>query len=714
MSDRSPSAVSPAGPNRPAVAGLLAAIAVAGLLFAPVFGLVPLLVPVLVAVLAGYGWTELSARWPGLSPWRPILVALTGLLGLTEAVLFPTTVAGLPTVATLRALESGLTESWLLTLQSTLPARPEAEQLLFVPLAVLLGVVIGLELLLRLRKPLISLLPSLAIAALSQAYQALSGVTALLAAVAYLAPAGLLLWAERTIRPSVRPRRPTGAGVLLAVLTVIAVVAGAGALGSLDPAGREPYRLSDSHPAPPPQDRLTNPLDEIGARLSDPGEEVFRYRSDAEVGRWRLIALAGFDGVNWTADTRLRRMGTRLDGVAGAAESTADVRVHDLAGPWLPSQANPVAVDGVAPLVDQFAGTLLMDRPAAPGYRLTWSAPEVDPARLATAPVDTQAVGGLGDLGVVPARISALAADALHGLRPTFQAALQLERYLSEHYQVAVGDDLPIGHGWPQLQEFLLDTKRGTSEQFAAAYVALARIAGIPARLVVGYHGSTEVQDGYHVVRNRDVAAWPEVAITGFGWVPLDPMRNAAQAGQAQSGLAKAAAQARAQLPPENQLRPPAVPPDGRDDAAGAATNVGSWLWWTAGAVIAALIVARLAGVPLAKAVRARRRRRRHGVLGAWAEVRDRLRAHGVPYRIGMTPRDLADSAHAILGGRIREPMGRLAQTLDAALWSGAPVPDGAAGYAWEAVRAVRRSLAGRPLGARLRAALEARTLRRR
>ncbi|WP_043841956.1 transglutaminase TgpA family protein [Amycolatopsis taiwanensis] len=700
--------------NRPAVAGVLAATAVAGLLFAPVFGLVPVLVPVLVVVLVGYGWVELSARWPGLLPWRPVLVALTGLLGLTEAVLFATTAAGLPTVATLRALESGLTRSWLLTLQSTLPARPDAEQLLFVPLAVLLAVAVSLELLLRWRKPLLALLPSLAVAGLSQAYFALPGVSALLAAVAYLAPAGLLMRAERTVRSTDRPaRRPTGAGVLLAVLTVIAVLAGAVALGSLDPAGRAPYRLADSHPAPPPQNQLTNPLDEIGARLSDPGEEVFRYRSDTAVDRWRLITLDGFDGVNWTADTRLQRMGARLHGVAGAAENTADVRVGEESGPWLPSQANPVAVDGVASLVDQSAGTLLLDQPVASSYRLTWSAPEVDSARLAAAPVDTQAAGGLGDLGVVPTEISALATDALHGLRPTFQAALQLERYLSEHYQVAVGDDLPTGHGWPQLQQFLLDTKRGTSEQFAAAYVALARIVGIPARLVVGYRGSSEVQDGFHIVRNRDVVAWPEVAVTGVGWVPLDPVRNAVQAGQAQSGLAKAAAQARAQLPPENKLSPPQLPPGGQDDAAGATTGMGSWLWWTVGAVGLALIVARLAGVPLAKAVRALRRRRRQGVLGAWAEVRDRLTAHGVPYRIGMTPRDLADAAHSTLGGRIREPMGRLAQVLDAALWSGAPVPDGAAGHAWEEVRAVRRSLAGRPLGARLRAALEARTLRR-
>jgi hypothetical protein len=129
---------------------------------------------------------------------------------------------------------------------------------------------------------------------------------------------------------------------------------------------------------------------------------------------------------------------------------------------------------------------------------------------------------------------------------------------------------------------------------------------------------------------------------------------------------------------------------------------------------VAALLVGWLGGVPLAKAVRARRRRRRtgaDGVLGAWAEARDRLRAHGVPYRIGMTPRDLAELAGSMTGERIGLPVARLARVLDMALWSGVPVGNGAVRHAWQEVREVRRGLAGRSLSSRLRAAVELRTL---
>lgn len=707
-----------AGLDRMAVAGLLGSAGVAGLLFAPVFGLSALLVPVFVVVAIGYGGAELSARLPKTASYRPFLVLLFGLLGLIETVLTPTTFAFLPTGASLAGLARGFTEGWQLTLQSTWPARPVPEQLLFVPMSVLLAVILGLELLLRLGKPLVALLPGLAVAGFAQTYQALAGFDAVVAALGYAAPAGLLLWSGRRGHSVAASGSRSGwrlpwAVVVPAVSTVAALVVGGVAIAALDPVGRDPFTLKDGQAAPPPRSRLGNPLNEIAQRLTRPGQEVFRYRSDTPVDRWRLIVLDGFDGSNWLADSRLQRLGAGLDDARGGAAATADLRVSGLPGPWLPSLPGLTGVDGLTPLVDQSADTLLMDSPSTTrDYRLTWSSPEFD----AAGQVDARARGGLGGLGAVPPDVEKLARDAVRGLRPTFQSALQLERFLSKNYQVAVGDDLPTGHGWPQLRQFLLESKRGTSEQFAAAYVVMARMSGIPARLVVGFRGSSEVEGGATVVRNRDALAWPEVAVAGMGWVPLDPTAAAGKAGPELSGLAKTIAKARAQLPAEQELSQPQLPPGARDEAdGGEETEAGSGRWWIATLVgVAGLLVCWLCGVPLAKAFRARRRRRRSGVdgvLGAWAETRDRLRAHGVPCRIGMTPRDVADAAASLSGERIREPVARLAKVLDVTLWSGVPVGDGSVRRAWQEVREVRRGLAGRPLSARVRAALEPRTL---
>ncbi|MEV6495286.1 hypothetical protein AB0M20_42720, partial [Actinoplanes sp. NPDC051633] len=145
---------------------VVAAAAVAGLFFAPVFGLVPLLLPVGVPAAAVLAVTWACTARGGLVDWRPLLAAVAGLLAVAETLLFSTTVAGLPTGRTLRALGDGVTRSWQLVLQSTWPARPDADLLIFVPLLVVVAAVFGAEVLLRLRAPLPALLPSLAVVVL--------------------------------------------------------------------------------------------------------------------------------------------------------------------------------------------------------------------------------------------------------------------------------------------------------------------------------------------------------------------------------------------------------------------------------------------------------------------------------------------------------------------------------------------------------------------
>lgn len=687
--------------NRVAVLGLLGATAVAGLMFAPVFGLGALLAPVLAVVVAGYLCAEVTARWfPGV---RPLLVAVVGLLAVVEVVLFPTTLAGLPTGETFRLLWRGATDGWLLTLQSTWPARPVPEQLLFVPLATLLATVVGLELLPA--RPLLALLPSIALAALSQAYHAFDGMSAVLAATAYGACAALLVAGRRW---SVVDTWPVA-------LTVVATLVGTLAVSAADPLDRGPVRLKDDRLAPLQETRTTSPLQQIAHRLSTPDTEVFRYRAAEPVALWRLAVLDGFDGAGFTADVRPSRLGSAIAAPAGTTTGSADVVLGgNLPGPWLPSQAIPLDVDGLAPLVDQNTGVLLREEPGDE-YRLTWAEPRVDAATLGSAPVDTRMRGGLGDVGVVPPEVDRLAKDAVAGLRPTFQSALQLDRFLRENYRLAVGDDLPTGHGWSQLRRFLVEEKRGTSEQFAAAYVVLARMNGIPARLAVGFRGGTGVSGREHVVRNRDVLAWPEVAVRGVGWIPLDPTESAESAGAAaRTGLSAAVDQARQQLPPERDLRPPVLPEEDRAVQAAPDTSTGvSWLLVT---VVAAgvLLAAWLLGVPVATAVRAGRRRRRTGaagVLGAWAEVCDRLRGHGVAYRVGMTPRDLATVAAGVAGPDTGQAIRELGRVVDMALWSGVDVADGHARQAWHRVTEIRRGMARRPRKARLRAAVNPRVL---
>lgn len=74
------------------------------------------------------------------------------------------------------------------------------------------------------------------------------------------------------------------------------------------------------------------------------------------------------------------------------------------------------------------------------------------------------------------------------------------------------------------VDEFLFSTQRGFCEHYAGAFTELMRAAGIPARVVTGYHGGElNPVSGAVVVRQYDAHAWTEVWLDDQGWVRVDP-----------------------------------------------------------------------------------------------------------------------------------------------------------------------------------------------
>lgn len=694
---------------------------VAGMLFGTVFGAAGLVQPLAVVCLLAIGVAEACRRRPGLASWRPLLICVAGLIGVCETVLAGTTVAGLPTRATLTALTGGL-DSWQTTLQSTWPARADAELMLFVPYLTIVACAAGIELLHRFRPPLLALLPSLAVAVVSQLYDAVDGVTGLLAGIGFAVIAAVLLvvtaGADRAVGSI---RLPAAARWVPALVPAIAL--GACALVIVGPGERPAYTLRQDQEAPAPGRRITHPLTDVSRRLTDPRTEVFRYRSTAPVDRWRLAVFDTFDGVTWTTETPYRVMGSRLEPGAGVRAPT-DLRSAtvtstsgDLTGPWLPSQLWPESVDGVSPLIDEATGALRIreaTRPGDLGYTLSWRTPRANRDDLLTAGVDPAAPGGLGDIGAVPAGIVELARRAGGDLTPSFHTALKLERYLRKNHRVVADRNLPTGHSWPQVERFLEQPGGvGTSEQFAAAYVLLARLNGIPARLVVGFRAPAEpVADGTYVVHNRDAFAWPEVAVDGLGWWPLDPTESAGRARPGTGTQAAVTEDAGDQVPTTEPSRPPTVQPEPPADDAAPPTSDDLPDWLRAAPVVLAGLPAAgllvVLAIPLSRSARSAVRRRRRGsaaVVAAWTEARDRLRAHGVRTEAGMTVRDLIPPAGRLGGRRAVAGMNRLAVAVDATLWSGRATTDAVAAEAWTAVRELRRGLREQSPGSRLRAA---------
>ena len=93
-------------------------------------------------------------------------------------------------------------------------------------------------------------------------------------------------------------------------------------------------------------------------------------------------------------------------------------------------------------------------------------------------------------------------------------------------------DDLPGGPD--PVNEFLFDKKRGYCEFFASAYVTLARLSGIPARLVGGYYGGEyNPFGGYYLVTEDTAHVWVEVLTEDNRWVRIDPSQWAVNADSA-------------------------------------------------------------------------------------------------------------------------------------------------------------------------------------
>ena len=105
------------------------------------------------------------------------------------------------------------------------------------------------------------------------------------------------------------------------------------------------------------------------------------------------------------------------------------------------------------------------------------------------------------------------------GPRAIVNSALQFFRTQGFRYSLSPGK-----YNKNDLEEFLFHRRTGFCEHYAASFATLMRLAGIPARVVVGYLGG-EYNDlgGFFLVHQADTHAWCEVWLAENGWTRIDP-----------------------------------------------------------------------------------------------------------------------------------------------------------------------------------------------
>jgi transglutaminase-like putative cysteine protease len=122
----------------------------------------------------------------------------------------------------------------------------------------------------------------------------------------------------------------------------------------------------------------------------------------------------------------------------------------------------------------------------------------------------------------LPQQVRDLAQDLVAGQPTRFDQARAIENYLR---QIPYTLDLPAPPADRDIVDyFLFDLRQGYCDYYASAMVVLARAAGLPARLVVGYaSGSYDLMEAVYRVSEADGHSWPEIYFSGIGWVEFEP-----------------------------------------------------------------------------------------------------------------------------------------------------------------------------------------------
>ncbi|MHB8215428.1 MAG: transglutaminase TgpA family protein [Candidatus Sulfotelmatobacter sp.] len=119
-------------------------------------------------------------------------------------------------------------------------------------------------------------------------------------------------------------------------------------------------------------------------------------------------------------------------------------------------------------------------------------------------------------------RIPQLAAQKTASAGNSYDKAVALERYLQSNYGYTL--QLLSSPVADPLANFLFERKQGHCEYFASSMAVMLRTLRIPSRVVNGFR-SDEFNDltANYVVRAKNAHSWVEAYFPGYGWVTFDP-----------------------------------------------------------------------------------------------------------------------------------------------------------------------------------------------
>ncbi|GAB2451790.1 transglutaminase-like domain-containing protein [Xylanimonas ulmi] len=734
---------------------LLGAVAVG---FGPVWGSTGYLRPALGGAVLGLAvaWLAAAQRWSALTTAAAVVVAY--LLAGGALALPATTAAGaVPTPETLGGLALGAAHGWK-EFVTTAPPLHSFPGLAVVPLLVLYlaGVLAGVVAW-RARVAAWALVP---VAAALVSTILLGSVEA-----AFPVPQGLvigvvgLLWgALRVIegrvgrhtvtteasREATRRLRwyrfRTGAAIL-----GVGAVAAAFAAPAIAPA--QPRTVLREMIVPPLDlHEFVSPLTSFRKYAKDERETELLTITGLPAGqRVRLATLDTYDGVVFDASSdqpgsgTYTRAGDEITTADPAPRTRLDVQVLDYTGPWIPDAGSLTGITWTGARAraladgsyyDSVTHTAITTQGLASGdtYRLDAQlAPQPTEGDLRASTIEMDTPLPTLDASLVPESAAAKAAQFMGEETDPVKRLFALRDGLvaSGVYSSGLEDQAPSrsGHSAARIDVLLAgDEMIGDDEQFAVALALMAREAGIPARVSMGFYADPKQdtrQDGEpYTVVGGDVHAWAEVPFAGYGWVAIDAVPDEDNKIQPEPQSEQVPKPPVLQEPEPPEEPADDVPGDVREDRQEERVEAFDWAWLGLVAVsvgVPLLVIL----VPLLLILALKRRRRTHRrraerpsdrVSGGWREVLDVATDLGVAVPRRGTRRE---SAHALADALAAPATLGLAYRADATVFAAGEPTDVEVDAYWADVDAYVDGLRTR-LGRRrrLRAAVSLRSLR--
>ena len=294
-------------------------------------------------------------------------------------------------------------------------------------------------------------------------------------------------------------------------------------------------------------DRLT-----ISGSVHLPVGEVLSYKSSIGPSYLEGFTYNHFDGHTWTtslttADGQTVNAYSALQPDSDNANNQSITTAVTVRQPpenskhYIFAPAQPALFD-VATIVysDGTAVAWTQQRPLTVGehYQVVSTAPLSDPQNLSGIPLprsghDFWLADDLyrklsGSYTELPRDLSthvgAITRQWTSGATDTYSALKMLESHLGDEHVFSYSlDNQPIPDN-VDVVDWLLQTRTGYCTYYASAMTVMARLLGIPTRVVNGFsYGHLDVQHNVWVVYGTDAHSWVQAYLPGHGWISFDP-----------------------------------------------------------------------------------------------------------------------------------------------------------------------------------------------